>query len=129
MIGGPSARDNSIVRALGACRARVQRLREIKTNVLSLAHLHGEKICAESRWLRGTCYMPKAAKKTAKKSAAKKKPAKKSAAKKVVRKVVAKKAVRKAAVKKAVRRAVVKKAVRKKLASGMPPASSDMPQT
>src|ERR1700722_19658415 len=44
MIGGPSARDNSIVRALRACRARVQRLREIKTNVLSLAHLHGEKI-------------------------------------------------------------------------------------
>ena len=83
--------------------------------------------------------MPKAAKKTAKKSAAKKKPAKKAAAKKAVRKVVAKKAVRKAAVKKAarkavrkavvkkavrravvkkaVRRAVVKKAVRKKLAS------------
>jgi hypothetical protein len=37
--------------------------------------------------------------------------------------------VRRAVVKKAVRRAVVKKAVRKKLASGMPPASSDMPQT
>jgi hypothetical protein len=44
MIRGPSARDNSIVMALCASRARVQRLREIKTNVLSLAHLHGEKI-------------------------------------------------------------------------------------
>ena len=44
MIRGSSARDNSIVTALGACRPRVRRLREIKTNVLSLAHLHGEKI-------------------------------------------------------------------------------------
>jgi hypothetical protein len=43
-IGGPSARDYSIVTALGACRARVQRLREIKTDVLSPAHLHGAKI-------------------------------------------------------------------------------------
>jgi hypothetical protein len=44
MIRGASARDNSIVMALGTCRARVQHLREIKTNVPSLAHLHGEKI-------------------------------------------------------------------------------------
>jgi hypothetical protein len=44
MIRAASARDNSIVTALGGCRARVQRLREIKTNVLSLAHLHGAKI-------------------------------------------------------------------------------------
>jgi hypothetical protein len=43
MIRGPSARDNSIVTTLNACRTRVQRLREIKTNVLSLAHLHGAK--------------------------------------------------------------------------------------
>jgi hypothetical protein len=40
---GVSARDNSIVTALYAYCARVQRLREIKTNVLSLAHLHGAK--------------------------------------------------------------------------------------
>ena len=44
-----SARDNSIVTALHAYRARVQRLREIKTNVLSLAHLHGARIRAASR--------------------------------------------------------------------------------
>jgi len=35
MIKGSSARDNSIVTALSAYCARVQRLREIKTNVLS----------------------------------------------------------------------------------------------
>jgi hypothetical protein len=39
-----SARDNSIVTALGARYARVQRLREIKTNVLSPTHLHGAAI-------------------------------------------------------------------------------------
>jgi hypothetical protein len=44
MIRGPSARDNSIVTAFDACRVRVQRLREIKTNVLSLAHLHGAHV-------------------------------------------------------------------------------------
>jgi hypothetical protein len=44
MMRGPSARDNSIVTAFGASCARVQRLREIKTNVLSPAHLHGAKI-------------------------------------------------------------------------------------
>jgi hypothetical protein len=43
MIGQPSARDNSIVIALGARCARVQRLREIKTNVPSPALLHGAK--------------------------------------------------------------------------------------
>jgi hypothetical protein len=42
-IRGVSARDNSIVTTLRAYCARVQRLREIKTNVLSLAHLHGAK--------------------------------------------------------------------------------------
>jgi hypothetical protein len=42
-VRGLSARDNSIVTTLNACRTRVQRLREIKTNVLSLAHLHGAK--------------------------------------------------------------------------------------
>ena len=42
-VRGLSARDNSIVMTLNACCARVQRLREIKTNVLSLAHLHGAK--------------------------------------------------------------------------------------
>jgi hypothetical protein len=42
-IGGPSARDNSIVTTLNAYRARARRLREIKTNVPSLAHLHGAR--------------------------------------------------------------------------------------
>jgi hypothetical protein len=44
MISGPSARDNSIVTTLSACCAHVQRLREIKTNVLSIAHLRGAKL-------------------------------------------------------------------------------------
>jgi hypothetical protein len=43
MTRGPGARDNSIVTTLSACCACVQRLREIKTNVLSLVHLHGAK--------------------------------------------------------------------------------------
>jgi hypothetical protein len=43
-IRGPSARDNSIVTALGACRARVQRLREIKTDVLSLRICMAQKL-------------------------------------------------------------------------------------
>jgi hypothetical protein len=47
-IRGPSARDNSIVTTLSACCARVQRLREIKTNVLSLAHLHGAKFVLQA---------------------------------------------------------------------------------
>jgi hypothetical protein len=51
---GPSARDNSIVTALGARCARAQRLREIKTNVPSRTHLHGVMIYAASGWLRGT---------------------------------------------------------------------------
>jgi hypothetical protein len=118
MIKRASARDNSIVMPLGACIAHVQLLRGIKTNVLSPTHLHGARIRAQNRRLRGTRYMAKAAaKKTAKKSAAKK-PAKKSA-----RKVVAKKATRKGAVKKAsakkttARRTVAKKSTGKKTAA------------
>ena len=101
-------------------------LRGIKTNVPSLAFLQSAKNSRlNAGEVIGTQHMAKAA---AKKSAAKKKVVKKVAAKKAVRKAVVKKAVRRAVVKKAVRRAVVKKAVRKKIASAVPPASSETPQ-
>jgi hypothetical protein len=105
-------------------------LRGIKTNVRSLAFLQSAKNSRlNAGEVIGTQHMAKAA---AKKSAAKKKVVKKVAAKKAVRKAVrkavVKKAVRRAVVKKAVRRAVVKKAARKKIASAVPPASSETPQ-
>jgi hypothetical protein len=78
-------------------------------------HLRGAKIRANRRRLRGTRYMPKAAKKTAKKSAAKK-PAKKSARKVVAKKATRKGAVKKASAKKSARRGAAKKSAGKKAA-------------